>query len=284
VVRYLNLGCGHRFHPDWINIDIVAHDPRVIQHDLASGIPLPDSSCDVVYSAAVFEHIRRADAPAFLHECFRVLKPGGIIRIGVPDLEQLCRLYLEKLALAVAGDQDAAHDYNWIVLELYDQTVREQSGGEMLAYLRQAPLPNEAFVYARIGEEGRELVNALRRSSLPPQPSAAQPVSLLRRLRRRLVDFPAAIQGRLLVRWLGNDWQRALSIGRFRLAGEVHQWMYDRYSLARLLQLAGFRDPIVQNAASSQIPQWDNFHLDSFSDGTVIKPDLFFIEAVKPEG
>ena len=38
-------------------------------------IPLPDSSCDVVYHAA-----------AFLVECYRVLKSGGIVRVGVPDL------------------------------------------------------------------------------------------------------------------------------------------------------------------------------------------------------
>jgi len=58
--------------------------------------------------------------------------------------------------------------------------------------------------------------------------------------------------------------------------------MYDRFSLARLLREAGFSDPKVQDAASSQIPDWDRFHLDRLPDGTLIKPDLFFMEAVKP--
>lgn len=109
-------------------------------------------------------------------------------------------------------------------------------------------------------------------------------MSVLRRLHCRLVTIPAAIRHRLLVRWLGQDWQRALSIGRFRLAGEVHQWMYDRYSLARLLDAAGFVEPAVRDATTSAIPNWCTYNLDTTPEGVVIKPDLFFMEAVKPEG
>ncbi len=281
---YLNLGCGSRYHPAWTNIDIAPQGPGIIQHNLSLGIPLADASCAVVYHAAVLEHMRRADALAFLQECYRVLQPGGIIRVGVPDLERLCRLYLQKLGVALASNEDAAIDYDWIMLELYDQTVREQSGGEMLTYLRQNPLPNEQFVYAQIGEEGRQLVQTLRRQDTPQlrQPSpTTEP--FLRRLRRRVAVLPEIGKQRLLARLLGEDGLRALAIGRFRLAGEVHQWMYDRYSLAQLLKATSFCDPIVQDATSSQIPDWVAFHLDTLSDGTVIKPDLFFMEAMKPE-
>lgn len=282
---YLNLGCGNRLHPEWINIDLVAHGSHVIQHDLSRGIPMSDASCEVVYHAAVFEHIRRADASAFLRECWRVLKPGGIIRIGVPDLEQLCRLYLEKLALAVTGDQEAAHDYDWILLELYDQTVREQSGGEMLSYLRQESLPNEAFVYARIGEEGLNLVKMLRRPPIQhPQSSSQGRAPFRHRVRRQISALPASIRNRLLAYLLGQEGRRALAIGRFRLSGEVHQWMYDRYSLDRLLCSVGFQDTQLQNAKTSQIPNWTTFHLDTTPTGEKIKPDLFFMEAAKPKG
>jgi hypothetical protein len=80
---------------------------------------------------------------------------------------------------------------------------------------------------------------------------------------------------------LGAEGARALEIGRFRLSGEVHHWMYDRYSLAKLLIEAGFFNPIVQSATSSQIPDWKTFCLDTLPDGTVLKPDLFFMEAVR---
>lgn len=274
--KYLNLGCGSRHHPDWVNIDIAPQGPEVIQNDLSRGIPLSDASCAVVYHAAVLEHLRRPDAQAFLTECYRVLKPGGIIRVGVPDLEKICRLYLSSLAAALNGEKTAAHDYEWIMLELFDQIVREKSGGEMADYLRQNPLPNETFVYERIGEEGRELVQALL--STPLHVSQSKP---------SLSDFIsklfAGLRPRVLEWLLGAQDRRALEIGRFRLAGEVHQWMYDRYSLARLLGLAGFRDSQVQDAHTSRIPDWSNFHLDILPDGQVIKPDLFFMEAIKQE-
>ena len=184
---------------------------------------------------------------------------------------------------ACSGDQEAAHDYDWILLELYDQTVREQSGGEMLGYLRQEPLPNEGFVYARIGEEGRNLVQMLRRpASRHPQLSSPRRAPFLHRVRRRISALPAVIRNRLLAYLLGQEGLRALAIGRFRLSGEVHQWMYDRYSLARLLQSVGFVQPQQQDASTSSIPNWTSFHLDTLPDGCVIKPDLLFMEAVRP--
>ena len=278
ATTYLNLGCGSRYHPDWINIDIAPHRPEVIQHDLARGIPLADASCDVVYHTALLEHMRRSDAAAFLLECYRVLKPGGIVRVGVPDLEKICQLYLSRLTAALNGDEAAAQDYDWIMLELYDQTVREKSGGGMLEYL-QNPLPNETFVYERIGEEGRQLVKALSQQDSHSRRSLT---AFLHRLPRGLRALPGVLKRRLPQWLLGAEGRYALKIGRFRLAGEVHQWMYDRYSLARLLDLTGFHDPQLQDANTSRIPNWTSFHLDTLPDGQVIKPDLFFMEAIKP--
>jgi len=270
---YLNLGCGSRWHPDWVNIDIAPRDPAVIRHDLSRGIPLADESCDVVYHAAVLEHLRRQEAAALLSECYRVMKPGGILRVGVPDLEKICRLYLLKLSEALEGDGAAVHDYDWIMLELLDQVARERSGGDMLDYLRQDPLPNERFVYERIGVEGEELVEALRASG-----ASQNSPPFLCRLRR----IPAFVKQNM-VSWLsGIKGRRAYKIGRFRLTGEAHHWMYDRYSLARLLRLAGFIDPQLRDAHTSGIPDWDSFHLDTLPDGRVIKPDLFFMEVIKP--
>lgn len=280
--KYLNLGCGSRYHPDWINIDIAPQGPEVIQNDLSRGIPLADGSCDVVYHAAVLEHLRCSDAATFLAECYRVLKPGGIVRVGVPNLEKICQLYLSRLTAALNGEKTAAHDYNWIMLELFDQIVREKSGGGMLDFLRQNPLPNETFVYERVGEQGRQLVKSLRSSSVSLRRCNHTLVDLLNKLRRGFRVLPCLAKRRILCLLLGTEDRRALEIGRFRLAGEVHQWMYDRYSLARLLEQAGFHGPQLHDANTSQIPNWASFHLDTLPDGQVIKPDLFFMEAIKP--
>jgi predicted SAM-dependent methyltransferase len=278
-MKYVNLGCGARYHPAWINIDIAPHGSGVIAHDLSAGIPLPDASFDVVYHSNVLEHMRRADARSFMRECYRVLRPGGVLRVGVPDLEQMCNLYLKTLHAALSGDVHAANDYEWMMLELYDQTVRERSGGGMLSWLKQDPLPNEAFVYARIGEEGRSIVQSLRqRSSAIAKPSGRLS---LRRIADRVRTLRGSLRCRLVAALLGPADINALDIGRFRLAGEVHQWMYDRYSLTKLMREVGFRDPIKQTPTASQIPDWSSFRLDVSPDGAVIKPDSFFMEAIK---
>lgn len=281
-MRYVNLGCGNHYHPDWINIDIASNTPDVITHDLSRGIPLPEASCDVVYHSHVLEHFRQVDALPFMQECYRVLRPGGIVRVATPDLERICRVYLEKLEIALSGDVVSTHDYEWIMLEMYDQTVREQSGGRMLNYLRQNPLVNEMFIYQRIGQVGRNLVHTLRKT----QSNSPRQI-WLDRLKRTGWHLPILvlnhIRDRILARWLlGSEGMRALLIGRFRLAGEVHHWMYDRYSLAKLMLVVGFQDPIQQSATSSLIAQWESFNLDTSSNGVEYKPDSLFMEAIKP--
>ena len=227
--------------------------------------------------------MRRSDAKTFLAECYRVLKPGGIIRVGVPDLEAICRLYLSKLTAALNGEITAVHDYDWIMLELFDQVVRDKGGGGMLEYLRQNPLPSETFVYERIGEEGRELVRALRGYSTCLRPSNLSFSAFFQKLRKGFRRLPNLTKCCILWLLLGAADRRALEIGRFRQSGEVHQWMYDRYSLARLLNVTGFCDLQLQYASTSRIPNWTSFNLDTLPDGQVIKPDLFFMEAIKPE-
>src|SRR5687767_1836788 len=150
--QLLNVGCGNHFHPAWTNLDLHPK-PGVIQHDLHAPLPFPDTTFDAVYHSHVLEHLPHAEAPAFLRDCARVLRPGGTIRVVVPDLETIARLYLSSLEAALTGDPKAAAAYDWIVLELLDQMVRTQSGGEMLSYWQQKPMPAQDFVLERMGEE-----------------------------------------------------------------------------------------------------------------------------------
>lgn len=251
-MRLLNLGCGARRHPDWVNVDFCAHAPDVLAHDLATPLPFADDSFDAVYHSHVLEHLPREAASGFLAECRRVLRPGGVLRVAVPDLERLARTYLELLEAAQAGDERAAVRYDWIVLELFDQMVRNVSGGAMRAWWEREPMPAEDFVFERVGSEARDCIAALRaaRAARPAEAPQAPPPD-------------------------------ALAIGRFRLSGEVHQWMYDRHSLGRLLLAAGLRDPVVRQARESAIPGFSGYLLDLEPDGAVRKPDSLFMEAVK---
>jgi predicted SAM-dependent methyltransferase len=82
----------------WVNVDR-ARDPEVqVVWDLSTGLPFPDSSCAAVFSEHFIEHITKPDAARLLSECYRILKPGGILRVSTPDAELFLRSY--------AGDQE----------------------------------------------------------------------------------------------------------------------------------------------------------------------------------
>ncbi len=101
---------------------------NVVLWDLRRGIPSADNSVDVVYHSHYLEHIDREYVPALLREVHRVLKPGGIHRIVVPDLEILGREYVRSLdACARQQAQVASHDAR--VAELYRWTVLREAPG-----------------------------------------------------------------------------------------------------------------------------------------------------------
>jgi predicted SAM-dependent methyltransferase len=276
---YLNLGCGTRFHPEWTNVDFVGSDTSILSHNLLTGIPFPDETFDVVYHSHLLEHLPKSAALAFIKECYRVLKPEGIHRIAVPDLERIARVYLEALEKAAEGNERWADNYEWMTLEILDQLVREQGGGEMRAYLLNPKLSNREFVLARIGLEAQNLMNRSEAAVSGASDRKATALNL-RRIRRGLRHAPARLREVILRLVLGNDYEM-LKLARFRRGGEVHLWMYDRYSLSKLLLTAGFRSPQVVTASESRIPGWSNYHMDTEPDGTIYKPDSLFVEATR---
>src|SRR5215472_3122285 len=68
---------------------------RFVHHDLRYGLPFPDASVDFLYISHALHHLYRAEAVKLLGDCIRTLKPGGTIRIVVPDLEYIMSLYLQ---------------------------------------------------------------------------------------------------------------------------------------------------------------------------------------------
>ncbi|MGB2622833.1 MAG: methyltransferase domain-containing protein [Candidatus Acidiferrum sp.] len=267
-MRCLNLGCGQRFHPEWVNLDLHPWNPSVRVCDLRKDLPFSEGSFDAVYHSHVLEHFSRADGSRFLGECHRVLRPGGIIRVAVPDLEKIARLYIEALDRSLAGDSTWQSRYEWILLEMYDQTVRRASGGEMLSYLSREPVPERDFIARRLGGEFDRIVAHVARSTDDePRKSA---LSLRQRISRKLAELA-----------LGREGLEAHDRGIFQLSGENHLWMYDRYSLAQALEKSGFTSPRSLGAAESAIPDWTKFNLDTEPDGRIYKPDSLFMEATR---
>jgi predicted SAM-dependent methyltransferase len=270
--KLLNMGCGSIFHPAWINLDITFSSPYVKPHDIRRGLPFANSEIDVCYCSHVLEHLTQGQAKKLLAECFRVLKPAGIVRIVVPDLESIVRNYLEALDQAKAGASGAQPNYDWMMLELFDQTVRRSSGGEMGCYLRGPDIPNKEFVVARIGMEATQYWRE------GPKTAKERPSLWLRLKKKRLSDVVR--QSRLSLAkmfvycFAGAEAQRSFSEGLFRRAGEIHLWAYDSFSLGRLLAQSRFVDICICQADESRIQDFNYYEL-------VRKPDSLFMEARK---
>ena len=287
-MKRLNLGCGTRIHPDWTNVDFATTRPGVLAHDLRLGIPFAEATFDVVYHSHVLEHFSKAEGKQFMAECFRVLRPGGVLRVAVPDLETICRLYLENLEGALQGSVSAAANYEWMMIELLDQTTRTTPGGCAREYLSLETIPNEEFVIQRWAAEAKRNIELARKtqhdSQLPPAGTLKKLVAPAYRFFKYAEMRRQTLNGwrdGVLKRVLGPEWP-ALELGRFRTGGSVHQWMYDRYSLAALMESCGFLPPVQRSAIESSVPGWAAFNLDTEPDGAVYKSDSLFMEGAKP--
>lgn len=280
MLRYLNLGCGHRFHSDWVNVDFTATGPAVIACDLRQGIPFPADSFDVVYHSHLLEHLPPTTVPPFLTECHRVLKPGGIIRVVVPDLEQIARLYLLNLEAALTDGRAASLRRQWMVLELCDQMTRTSPGGELAKRISHLEPELSDFVSSRLGVEMRWWQ---RPTASPCPPSSPIPQSSSRfRTFLTAIRSPSRWKELILRQLLSASDYSALQIGRFRQRGEVHQWMYDRVALSELLVSAGFVGIAQQSHISSYVREWSTWLLDASESGSAAKPDSLFMEARRP--
>ena len=91
--RGLHLGCGANLHLGWLNTDLQVSWPGTVFLDATKTFPLPDGSMDHVFSEHMIEHVGHGQGLRLLHEAFRVLKPGGRIRIATPNLETLLELH-----------------------------------------------------------------------------------------------------------------------------------------------------------------------------------------------
>lgn len=276
---YLNIGCGNRFHPQWNNIDIVSNSADVVEYDITNGIPYDKNTFEVVYHSHVIEHIPYNQVQSFIEDCYRVLKPGGIIRIALPDLENITRLYLSSLENAIQHPSPENHSkYHWMKLELLDQMVRNQSGGMMKEYLAEESI-DQTFIRSRIGFEAERIFSQQQgnSSSLSQKIGKFKQLSFTSKWRWIKMIFLDKIYTRIFL--FGNA-RKAYQIGSFRIGGEVHQWMYDRYSIKILLEACHFKNVTIQTAFSSSIPNWEQYELDG-KDSVVFKPDSLFVEAIK---
>jgi SAM-dependent methyltransferase len=116
-MAYVQYGCGHSAPDGWLNYDasstlrverlpvvgrFVKKNARrfpanVVLADILKGLPIADGSADGVYASHILEHLSRGSMHVALQNTYRMLRPNGIFRLIVPDLEARARRYLADL-------------------------------------------------------------------------------------------------------------------------------------------------------------------------------------------
>jgi predicted SAM-dependent methyltransferase len=94
-VRRLNWGCGAAGEPGWINSDVKEGSSIDISADIRDGLPIESGSLDYIVSIHALPMIHFHDLVPVLAELRRMLKPGGVLRLGLPDVDRAIRAYLE---------------------------------------------------------------------------------------------------------------------------------------------------------------------------------------------
>lgn len=131
----LQLGCFDNPVHGWINTDITPHiwiaripgaallihalgkmtDERYQEHqqgvfrsvrylDVSTGFPFHDGSVSAIYTSHMLEHLYPWVAERCLKECFRTLQPGGIMRVAVPDLDEIVKNFSQSDPSTFLGD------------------------------------------------------------------------------------------------------------------------------------------------------------------------------------
>ncbi len=269
--KAINLACGSKLccKEGWLNAD---HEPfdteRVVNINLLKTLPFEEGGFDVVYHSQFLEHLSYDQGLDFIKECKRILKPGGVVRIVTPDLEDQAKSYLELLKQLKArpSDKDLVLKYEWIRLEMLDQLNRNQSGGEMTKFLSENGMEIKSYLFDRMGRSGRNLI---------PENGEIVKFGLMIEAARYLRKLVKVVLSKVI--------PTELEVGRFRRSGEVHQYMYDEFSLARLLEQAGLVEIRRVSANTSCLQEWNDTLLDVDGDGVPDCGTSLFFEAKKAE-
>lgn len=89
----IHLGCGKRHIPGWVHVDIADFPHIDHQHDCRTLLMFEDESADLIYACHLLEYFDWMEVVDVLREWRRVLRPGGTLRLSMPDFAALVELY-----------------------------------------------------------------------------------------------------------------------------------------------------------------------------------------------
>ena len=273
---FINLACGQVFIDDsnWINFDYVNSSESVKKANLLKRLPIKQEIADLVYSSHFLEHIPRPKVNDFLNEILRILKPGGVVRFVLPDLENMANSYVN---LRKQGDHQKA---DFLVLEMIDQCVRNKGGGELGVFFSK--IKSNPDQYKFMSEFVRE------RTGDDLTPCSFQQKQNYNFFSKNLKSILASITQRIQQYWIKIVLlvlPPAFRDQNISLAsiGERHHWIWDFYSLKKILEEVGFLDVKRVSASTSIIKDFPFYPLDIDDEGKPRKgAESMYVEATKP--
>ena len=139
----LHLGCGRNYKAQWINVDNNT-DNNIEKCDifwnLSKGIPFESNSVDFIYNEHFIEHLSYEEGFAFLQECYRVLKPGGCLRVACPDLDAIIHGYINDTWREAEWIKN--FNYEWIPSGAYMLNLSLNHWGHKYVYNRPDLMAN----------------------------------------------------------------------------------------------------------------------------------------------
>jgi len=120
----IHLGCGQCYIPGFVHVDIIDHDHVDYVH-MVEKLPFADNAAHLIYACHVLEHFGRYEVEGVLTEWHRVLMPGGVLRLAVPDFAAVVGMYsteglrdgLSGLMGLVCGGQRNDYDFHKIIFD-----------------------------------------------------------------------------------------------------------------------------------------------------------------------
>lgn len=120
----LHLGCGSRYIPGFVHVDAQAAAHVDIVGPVEQ-LPFGEASTSLIYASHILEHFDRREYKLVLQEWFRVLKPGGVLRLSVPDFAACAAIYYEcgladglsGLVGLIVGGQRNEYDYHKMIFD-----------------------------------------------------------------------------------------------------------------------------------------------------------------------
>ena len=117
---FVNLGCGMTNHPGFINIDGYPHRHVHFVNHIDRLKMFMDDSVDLIYASHCLEHFKYREIDRVLSEWIRVLKPGGVLRLSVPDFDKLLAIYSDTgnpddIVEQLMGGQDNRYNFHYVL-------------------------------------------------------------------------------------------------------------------------------------------------------------------------